>query len=141
MARPKQHEADQTDLLGTLIGLIGQDAVFKLVAAAGGTRIVVPMRATEGQKLTRILGMPAAGILSANFGKETLAIPMAKAWRVRVYRERGLSYGEIALAIGCNEATVFKHLRRMGLTRPAESGTASPAKAPALRPQSHEAAP
>nr|WP_294564081.1 helix-turn-helix domain-containing protein [uncultured Rhodopila sp.] len=60
--------------------------------------------------------MDAARRLAIKFGSETIALPLARPWRVHVYRARGLSYPQIAKAVGVSEATVARLLKDMGLT-------------------------
>ena len=53
--------------------------------------------------------------LSKMFGGLTIPIPVARLWRVRVYRDRGHSQPEIARMVGCCEDTVWRSLRSMGM--------------------------
>jgi len=80
-------------------------------------------------------------MLRRSFGGDRIALPLAKPWLIRVYRERGLSYAQIALAVRCNEATAFKHLKSMGLVHPhaAASGRSGIRRHAAFQPSALEA--
>jgi transcriptional regulator with XRE-family HTH domain len=60
--------------------------------------------------------MDAARRLAVKFGSDTIALPLARSWRIHVYRARGWSYPQIAKAVGVSEATVARLLKDMGLT-------------------------
>jgi hypothetical protein len=104
------------DLCGTLIDLIGKDATFKLVEAFGGRRLYVPKTPRENQIAWNVVGEKCAKIMSSKFGGDALAIPIARRWRIMVYRERGMTHQCIARLVGCHEGNVWKVLREMGLT-------------------------
>jgi hypothetical protein len=101
-----------------LITLIGKETTFKLIVAAGGTRLFIPTHATVESRITGIIGLSSAEALAIYFGGEYIKVPVARSWQIRVYRERGLSYAQIAHTIGSTEITVARHLKRMGLTCP-----------------------
>ena len=127
MARPDHADPGAGDILGQFIGLIGEDATFRLLETAAGTRVYIPNGGSAETNLCKIVGPKAADILAARFGGDIIKLPLAKAWRARVYRERGLSCSRIALLIGCNESTVARHLQSMGLTRANRIAPAPPA--------------
>ncbi len=120
------------------VELIGEAATLMLLEQHGGTRITFPAGADTN--IGRLLGAAAAASLFDHFGHERVAIPLAKRWRARVYRTRGMSYAQIARKLGCNEATVWKHLNQplqseqfeMALTPPTQpagsTGRGLPAK-------------
>ena len=105
-----------SDIFGTLFPELGADATFRLIEAFGGTRLFVAKVPREGSRLVNAIGMDAACRLAAKFGSDTIAMPLARPWRVQVYRARGCSYPQIAKAIGVSEATVARLLKDMGLT-------------------------
>jgi hypothetical protein len=118
VTKPEAADPHPVDIIGTLVGILGKDATFELIAAKGGTRLQVPKRASDCNSITAIIGATAAEALRRSFGGDRIALPLAKPWLIRVYRERGLSYARIKRAVGCTEATVFKHLKSMGMSGP-----------------------
>jgi hypothetical protein len=100
-----------TDDVSRLVELVGPDAALALVEARGGTRIYVG-EAIEGRTVTDIIGVAAAARLAEAFGRETIKVPLAREWRILIYKARGLSYRAIALKAGCSENTVWETLSR-----------------------------
>jgi hypothetical protein len=90
-----------------LVALIGETAALLLIERHGGTRITVPV---SGGALAAEIGAEAAARLFGHFGHDRVHVPLAKAWRAGIYRQRGMSYSAIARKLGCNEASVWKHL-------------------------------
>lgn len=99
-----------------LTSRIGPAATLALIEAHGGTRVPIPRRPTPGCKLARLLGLTPALALADWRGGEDVKIPLAKMWRVRVYRAAGASYNEIALRLGIGVSAVHHHLQLAGLT-------------------------
>jgi len=130
------------DVFGAVLAAIGREATFRLIEAFGGTRLYVAKVPRQGNRIATEIGPEAACQLAAVFGSDTIALPLATAWRIQVYRARAWSYPKIARAIGVSEATVARQLKAMGLTNPAArpvvpaaSNAATPAPlAPMLMP-------
>jgi hypothetical protein len=127
VAQPEAPDAQSrpTDnVLGSLITALGEDAAFKLIEARGGVRVYIPQEATRDRKiaaahkLADVIGEEGIVALSKMFGGLTIAIPVARLWRMRVYRDRGHSQPEIARMVGCCEDTVWRSLRSMGMSGP-----------------------
>lgn len=116
MANVDQKNDAASDIFGALFPELGADATFRLIEAFGGTRLFVAKVPREGSRLVTAIGMDAACQLAAKFGSDTIALPLARPWRVQVYRSRGCSYPQIAKAVGVSEATVARLLKDMGLT-------------------------
>jgi hypothetical protein len=102
--------------LAYLTELIGPAATLALIEAAGGTRIHIPQSVNQGSQLARMIGLEAARALTTWRPREDVKIPLAKVWRIRIYRAEGLSYPAIARKLGIGEAMVHKHLQIGGLT-------------------------
>jgi DNA-binding NarL/FixJ family response regulator len=105
-----------TDDVARLVAIVGPEAALALVEARGGTRIYVG-EAIEGRTVADIIGVEPAARLAEAYGRETVKVPLAREWRVLVYKARGLSYREIALKAGCSENTVWETLSRHRQTR------------------------
>ena len=92
---------------------IGEDAALHLMARKGGLRIYAPKQVTPA--LVAICGCErAASRLSSAYGGLFLVLPVAKRWRMRRLKERGLSAQQIALALGVTEQAVFRCLSETG---------------------------
>ncbi len=99
-----------TDEARRLAELIGAAAAFKLIERHGGTRVFVPRQPSE--RIIALIGDAAAAQLCAAYGGDNIKVPLARAWRVLVYRARGLTYPAIARAVGCSEDAVWRVLSR-----------------------------
>jgi hypothetical protein len=104
-------------LLYTLVQIMGQECVDKIIAEFGGTRIWVPVRSTPDSKLTQLLGDDAASALCARFGGDYLEIPNTASGdnicrRIAELHRQGCKINDIALAVGRSRRTVFRLLRR-----------------------------
>jgi transcriptional regulator with XRE-family HTH domain len=97
---------------------IGAAATLALIEAHGGCRVFVARQPNQGSELARDIGLPAARALAERWGGEWLIVPLARAWRVRLYRLRGDTHREIARRLGITEKQVQKLLHNAGLTRP-----------------------
>jgi hypothetical protein len=102
--------------LGFLADRIGAAATLALIEAHGGTRVKIPREPNQGSVLARTIGLDAARGLAAWRAGETVKVPLAKVWRIRVYRAEGLSYSQIARKLGVGESVVHKYLQLGGLT-------------------------
>lgn len=101
-----------------LLAAIGEGPLLLLIERYAGTRIYVPSTPVGAATLERVVGSAEAAAklveaLSA-MGAEVIRVPLAKAWRARIYHGRGMSQAEIALKLGCNEVTVWKYLHDRG---------------------------
>jgi hypothetical protein len=94
---------------------LGPDAALAVIEARGGTRLWVPGQAT-GSTLVQELGEAATLRLVEAFGRGPIKVPVAREWRVQIYRARGMSYAQIARATGCSETSVHRILAGSGLT-------------------------
>lgn len=99
-----------------LSDLIGPEATLRLIEAFGGTRLYVPKAPNQGSRLAHAIGLDAARALATAWGRDTMLVPIARAWRVRVYRARGDTYAAIARRLGIREDSVWKILRAAEMT-------------------------
>ena len=97
--------------LAWLTDAIGAEAAFLLIEKRGGTRVSVPKLRAAGSNLAAEIGEEATAALIRAFGDSSITVPVARYWRVQRYRERGLSYAQIARMLGCHEDTVWRLLR------------------------------
>lgn len=102
--------------LAHLTDRIGPAGVLALVERHGGTRIHIPKSITPRSRLALLIGETPARELSIWRGGEVIKIPIARPWRIRLYRAEGLSYPAIARKLGCNESTVHEHLQAGRMT-------------------------
>ena len=116
------YRSPKGDLLGTLITVLGEDAAFKLIEAYGGTRVYLPQQAVNDCKiaadhrLANVVGAKGVQALAELFTGMVISVPVARKWRVRVYRDRGFTEPKIARMVGCSEDTVWRLLRDMGMS-------------------------
>lgn len=103
--------------LAELVDAIGAEGVLRLIEKVGGTRIYVPTMERSNVSLSRQIGVDLATQLSANRGGEQLDVPLARAWRIRVYAAQGMKLPEIARRMGMTKNGVARSLR--GTTSPA----------------------
>ena len=61
-----------------LMAVLGPDAAEKLVAAYGGIRIYIPVRAAPEGAFATLIGHAAAEALSRHYGGERFDVPIAK---------------------------------------------------------------
>lgn len=103
--------------LAWLTTIIGADAALRLIEEHGGTRLYVPKEVN--QRSAARLGIPraAAQALAECFGGEHILIPVARAWRVRLYRARGMTYPAIARRLGITERAVGRILADARMTQ------------------------
>jgi Mor family transcriptional regulator len=99
-----------------LVAALGREATQKLVAAYGGTRIYVPVRAAPESAFATLIGHAAAEALSRYYGGERFDVPIAKrgqrVLRGEICRLRrdGMHVTAIARALGCTRRYVFRIL-------------------------------
>jgi hypothetical protein len=104
--------------LAWLSDAIGADATLKLIELHGGRRLYIPKAPNQGSQIAREIGLPAAQALAVLRGGEELKVPLARAWRVRLYRSRRWTWSVIAGKLGMTESQVGKLLRAAGATNP-----------------------
>ena len=99
-----------------LVTVLGREAAEKLVAAYGGIRIYVPVRAAPEGALAALIGHAAAEAFSRYYGGERFDVPIAKrgqrVLRGEICRLRcdGMHATAIARALGCTRRYVFRIL-------------------------------
>lgn len=103
--------------LAWLTDLIGAEAALVLIEAHGGTRLYIPQEPNQGMAIAREIGLPAARALAARYGRDWIAVPLARNWRARLYRQRGDSYREIARRLGLTESAVSRILTAAQMTQ------------------------
>jgi hypothetical protein len=102
--------------LSWLSDAIGADATLKLIELHGGRRVYIPKAPNQGSQIARDIGLPAAQALAIIRGGEDIKVPLARAWRVRVYRAQRHTWRSIAGKLGMTESQVGKLLNAAGAT-------------------------
>lgn len=99
--------------LTTLIETIGEEKTFLLLQYRAGVRLFVPKEPKEGYELTNMIGLEAALALSKVYGGESIAVPIAREWRVARLSAEGKKVPAIARAVGMTEDGVRKIRRNL----------------------------
>ena len=97
--------------------LIGPERTLDLLENFAGQRIYVPRQVVGDTTLATALGVEAARIISAEYGGDYLKVPIAREWRVLVYKSRRMSYRDIAKKVGCGEDNVWRILNKNEATQ------------------------
>jgi hypothetical protein len=97
--------------------LVGAEATLRLIEEHGGTRLYVPKEPNQGTPLARLVGIAGANAMAARYGGDFIKVPLARNWRVRLYRGRGDTYTAIARRLGITESQVSKILTAAGVTQ------------------------
>lgn len=96
---------------------IGAEAALSLIEQRGGNRIYIPtIQRVHRSELEKVVGLTAAQALAVPYGPGWHFIPLAREWRIPIYRMRGMTYAEIARAVGCTESQVGRILRAQEMT-------------------------
>lgn len=103
--------------LAWLTEAIGADATLRLIEEHGGTRVYVPKDINQGSAARLGIPLSAARALSERFGGEQVLVPIARAWRVRLYRAQGMTLPVIARRLGVHERAVRRILSNAGMTQ------------------------
>jgi DNA-binding NarL/FixJ family response regulator len=98
-----------------LARLIGVSGLKTLADVRGGTRLYVPTRIDGARHLVQWLGTEATQRLVDAWGGACIDVPNFRLTpsvegRVLSLATTGLTHAQIALAVGCTERTVRKHL-------------------------------
>jgi len=93
-----------------LVQLLGAEAALALIECEGGTRFYVPKTVSPDDPMATMLGLPAARALAEAYGGSAYKVPQAREWRILIYRQRGLSYSEIARKLVCSQSMIWRVL-------------------------------
>jgi hypothetical protein len=118
----------------TLLRVLGEADAVRLIELHGGTRIYVPH---GGGHLALHFAQPAIGAIVAAWGGEYLKVPLARYWRARIYRARGMSYAQIARGVGATETSVWRWLNAAGDTAQGSLSLPDPTPVGMTRPRAH----
>lgn len=103
--------------LAWLTTIIGADATLRLIEGHAGTRLYVPKEVNQRSAARLGITRAAAQALADRFGGEHILVPIARAWRVRLYRAQGLTYPAIARKLGITERAVGRILTDARMTQ------------------------
>ena len=88
-------------------GLIGDHLAFQFFNAFAGRRLYI---STERNLATKI-----AAVIAEVWWRDFLRVPLAREFRYEMYRQAGLSNGEIATKLGITESAVNRMARRKAM--------------------------
>jgi hypothetical protein len=111
-----QHTLPAPAEIHWLTDIVGASAALAMIEAHGGTRVYVPKDINQNSAARLALPLPEARRLGEEFGGEHILVPIARAWRVRLYRAAGMTYPAIARKLGITERAVGRILTDAGLT-------------------------
>lgn len=97
-------------LTDALVSLLGEQGFIALCETYGGRRLFVPAK-SAGSKLATDLGDDIAERLVERYGRDYIAVPLAKERRALHYRAMGCTNGEIARRLGIAEGSVNRIFR------------------------------
>lgn len=109
-----------TPQIRPLVQAVGLETALALIEAHGGTRIYLATRPCHNSELVRAFGAETVQRLADALGAGQYKVPVAREWRIQVYRARKMTYAQIARAVGCDEKTVHRTLQISGLTKQLE---------------------
>ncbi|GBQ19869.1 hypothetical protein AA12717_0378 [Gluconacetobacter sacchari DSM 12717] len=90
-----------------LVDAAGEDVVLCFLEAEGGKQIWVPARGA-GTQLADVYGDELAAAICRRHGRSPWTVPMCKAWRVTLYRQRGMTVADIAMRCGLSVRQVHQ---------------------------------
>ena len=99
-----------------LTRIVGAAAALRMIEAHAGTRVYVPKDINQNSAARLALPLHEARRLGEAFGGEHILVPIARAWRVRIYRQAGMTYPVIARKLGITDRAVGRILTEAGLT-------------------------
>lgn len=107
--------------LDDLSAVIGFAATLRMSAWFGnGGNVYVPEHAMEGQLLVKLLGLPAASALSAEWGSQHISVPRLSGYEDDVIRrmagrmfEHGMGSREVAMHMRMSERRVQQICREL----------------------------
>lgn len=111
-----QHTLPAPAEIHWLTDIVGAVAALAMIEAHGGTRVYVPKEINQNSAARLALPLLAARRLGEEYGGEHILVPIARAWRVRMYRAAGMTYPAIARKLGITERAVGRILTDAGLT-------------------------
>lgn len=110
---------DLPDTLAQVAEVIQLPATLRLVEHFGGSRVYVPMKASQGHPLIRLIGASRASALCARFGGQHINVAHLVHRQLRTRDEEiqrgrasGLSARELARRFGISERQVYRALHR-----------------------------
>jgi len=97
--------------------LLGHEGLLLFLERFAGQRIYVPRTTTEHSEISKEVGLDIARALSAEYGGQYLKVPVAREWRVLVYKSQGVSYRQMAKRLGCSEDAIWLILSKNQATQ------------------------
>lgn len=96
-------------------GLIGDHLAFQFFNAFAGRRLYISTERNLATKIAAVIGDDAAAVLAEVWWRDFLRVPLAREFRYEMYRQAGLSNGEIATKLGITESAVNRMARRKAM--------------------------
>jgi hypothetical protein len=99
-----------------LVQIMGAEGALALIEWRGGDRMYVPKSFDPASELVLTVGAEATRALVEKLGGEYAKVPQAREWRILIYRQRGLSYAEIARKLTCSQSMIWRVLSTYEMT-------------------------
>lgn len=99
-----------------LVQIMGAEGALALIEWQASARYYVPKSVDPSDPLAEAVGIDAALALVQARGGEQIKVPIAREWRIVIYRQRGQSYGAIAKRLMCSHNTVWRTLHAHEMT-------------------------
>jgi DNA-binding NarL/FixJ family response regulator len=93
-----------------LVQLMGAEGALALIEWQAPARYYVPKTVGPDDPLATAVGFDAARALVEARRGEAIKVPIAKEWRIKIYRSRGMSYAEIGRRLQISQNTVWRKL-------------------------------
>lgn len=90
--------------------VLGLEDTLKFLEAFGGTEVRYSLKPRQTSKLVGVVGYAKARALGSVSHRLQRRTPIAKEWRARVYRSKGLNIADIARKLSVSDVTVRKYL-------------------------------
>ncbi|HWJ72390.1 MAG TPA: helix-turn-helix domain-containing protein [Kaistia sp.] len=99
-----------------LVQMMGAEGALALIEWQAPARYYVPKSVGPDDPLAKAVGLDAARALVEARGGEAIMVPVAREWRILIYRSRGMSYAEIGRRLQCSQTTIWRRLSQHELT-------------------------
>ena len=99
-----------------LVQMMGAEGALALIEWQAGARFYVPKTVSPDDVFATTVGFAAARALSEARGGEAIKVPLGKKWRILIYRDRDMSYSEIARRLQCSQNSVWECLNKADRT-------------------------
>jgi hypothetical protein len=99
--------AESATMESRLLEILGEDAFVMFVENQGGLRVFIPKN-PDRSSLSNYIWRENVERLAAVFGGEYIIVPLARAYRMAVYKRRGYTHSRMARLLGVTENAVCR---------------------------------